>query len=120
MPRLRERIKALEAENKKLTQRLGKLEDAPAVDPAPNAQASTYNASERVLLKGVPTRIANTCSPLRTGLPKGTRAAVTCRPNSNAVASVDYYLLDGSRATAEFGSNMANYNVPDAAGSDLR
>ena len=115
VPVLRQRIKALEAENEDLTTRVGKLEKGPAVEPKPNTQTTTLNASEKVLLKGIPTRIANYCSPLRTGLPKGTRAAVTCRPSTNAVSTVDYYLLDGSRATAEFGSIMANYNVPDAA-----
>jgi hypothetical protein len=115
VPRLRERIKALEAENKAITKRLDRVEDEPTADPAPNTQANAFNAAERVLLKGIPTRISNTCSPLRTALPKGTRAAVTCRPNTNVVSTVDYYLLDGSRATTEFGSVMSSYNVPDAA-----
>jgi heat shock protein HslJ len=115
VPTLRDRIKALEAENKKLTNRLEKVEDAPSADPVPETQSSSFNASEKVLLKGIPTRIRNYCSQLRTALPKGTRAAVTCRPNTNVVSTVDYYLLDGSRATTEFGSVMSSYNVPEAA-----
>ncbi len=115
VPTLRQRIKALEAENRKITKSLTQLEDSPKVDQAPNTQTTSFNASEKVLLEGIPTRISNYCSPLRTALPKGTRAAVTCRPNTKTVSSVDYYLLDGSRAMTEFGSVMSNYNVPDTS-----
>ena len=115
VPTLRERIKALEADNKKLTKRITQLESSPATDPAPQTQTTSFSAAEKVLLKGIPTRISNYCSPLRTALPKGARAAVTCRPNTAAISSVDYYLLDGSRAMTEFGSVMASYNVPDAS-----
>jgi heat shock protein HslJ len=116
VPKLRQRIKALESENKKLTQRLTKLEDTPKADPAPNSQANSlaFNAAEKVLLKGIPTRIAKRCTPLRSQLPKGTQAAVTCRPNTKVVTSVDYFLLEGSRAVTEFGSVMTEYNVPEA------
>ncbi len=115
VPRLRERIKALEKENKSITSRLKELEDSPKVDPTPNPRANTlsFTNAEKVLLKGIPTRIANRCTPLRSQLPKGTQAAVTCRPNTNVVTSVDYFLLEGSRAVTEFGSVMTNYNVPE-------
>lgn len=114
VPRLRERIKVLEAENKKVAKRLDELEDAPTLDPTPKPGASTsFSAAEKVLLKGIPTRIANYCSPLRSTLPKGTQAAVTCRPNTKVVSSVDYFLLDGERAATQFGSVMNAYNVPD-------
>lgn len=115
VPRLRERIKTLEKENESITDRLKSLENEPKVDPAPNAGSSalSFNAAEKVLLKGIPKRIANRCTPLRSQLPKGTQAAVTCRPNTNVVTSVDYFLLDGSRAITEFGSVMTNYNVPE-------
>lgn len=115
VPRLRERIKTLEKENTSIKERIGELENAPKVDPAPNARNSTpsFNAAEKVLLKGIPTRIADRCTPLRSQLPKGTQAAVTCRPNTNVVSTVDYFLLEGSRAITEFGSVMTNYNVPE-------
>ena len=100
VPRLRERIKTLEKENQAITKRLTDLEDAPKVDPTPNPRAGSlsFNNAEKVLLKGIPARIANRCSPLRSQLPKGTQAAVTCRPNTNVISSVDYFLLEGSRA----------------------
>ena len=115
VPRLRERIKALERENKAITKRLTELEDAPKVDPTPNPRGTSqsFNAAERILLKGIPSRIANRCAPLRSQLPKGTQAAVTCRPNTNVITNVDYFLLEGSRAVTEFGSVMQNYNVPE-------
>ena len=115
VPRLRERIKALEKENKSITTRLTELEDAPKVDPTPNPRSGSlsFTTAEKVLLKGIPARIANRCSPLRSQLPKGTQAAVTCRPNTNVISSVDYFLLEGSRAITEFGSVMTNYNVPE-------
>jgi heat shock protein HslJ len=116
VPTLRERIKALEAENKKMGNRLDKLESTPSVEPTAKPDSTlAFNAPEKVLLRGIPTRIANRCSPLRSALPKGTQGAVTCRPNSNVVSSVDYYLLEGSRAAAEFGSVMQTYNVPEAS-----
>jgi heat shock protein HslJ len=112
--RLRERIKALEAENKTLVKRVDELEDAPTVDPTPAPRTTTsLSAAEKVLLKGIPTRIANFCSPLRSSLPKGTQAAVTCRPNTKVVSSVDYFLLEGERAATQFGSVMSTYNVPE-------
>ena len=114
VPRLRERIKALEAENKQLIKRVNALEDGPKVDPTPRPQTTTtLSAAEKVLLKGIPTRIANYCSPLRSSLPKGTQAAVTCRPNTKVVSSVDYFLLEGERAATQFGSVMSTYNVPE-------
>jgi len=116
VPRLRERIKVLEAEAKKTQSRLDELGNAPTVDPNPQPGTSvSFSAAENVLLKGIPTRISNFCSPLRSSLPKGTRAAVTCRPNTKVVSSVDYYLLEGSRAAAQFGTVMEAFNVPEAA-----
>lgn len=116
VPRLRERIKVLESENDKIKDRLAKVEDAPTVDPTPKAGSSaSFSAAEKVLLEGIPTRIATYCSPLRSSLPKGTRAAVTCRPNTKLVSSVDYYLMEGSQAAAQFGTVMAAFNVPEVA-----
>ena len=115
VPKLRERVKALEKEGKTVTKRLAELEDSPKVDPTSNPNASTtgFSANEKILLKGVPARISSRCTPLRSQLPKGTQAAVTCRPNTKLVTRVDYFLLEGSRAVTEFGSVMTNYNVPE-------
>ena len=119
MPRLRERIKALEAENTKVKDRLSELEDAPRVEPtAPPRQTTSFSAAEKTLLKGIPTRFASRCSPLRSSLPKGTRAAVTCRPNTNLVSALDYYLLNGPDAAAAFGAVMEDFNVPDVTAPD--
>ncbi len=119
VPRLRERIKALESENQKIGDRLATLEKTPTVDPEPRPRTTdAFSAAEKVLLTGIPARIANFCSPLRSSLPKGTTAAVTCRPNTKVVSSVDYFLLEGDRAAAQFGSAMAAYNVPEVAAGD--
>jgi heat shock protein HslJ len=117
--RLRERIKTLEADNKQLTKQVAALEQTPATDPGPGStDFGSPSAAERVLLQGIPTRIANTCSPLRSSLPKGTQAAVTCTPNTAAVASVDYYLLEGEDAAREFGTQMSAFNVTEAASAE--
>jgi heat shock protein HslJ len=117
--RLRERIKVLESENRKLTNRVQELERAPSVDPTPRPrQTTSFTSAERTLLKGIPTRIANRCRPLRSSLPKGTRAAVSCAPNTSTVASVDYYLMEGARAAAAFANEMDQFNVPDATAAD--
>ena len=119
VPRLRERIKVLEADNKKLKRRVEELEGSPTVDPAPRQnQQSTFTAAEKVLLQGIPTRIGNTCRPLRSSLPKGTRAVVSCAPNTIAVASVDYDRMNGEQAAAAFGAEMSDFNVPDVTAAD--
>ncbi len=116
VPKLRQRIKKLETDSKAIKKTLDQLEDAPKVDPP--ASSESYSSAEKVLLKGIPTRIANFCSPLRSSLPKSTRAAVTCRPNTNAVSTVDYYLMNGADAASEFGSVMSRFNVPEITEGD--
>ena len=119
VPRLRERIRALEAENDKVNSRIDKLELAPKPDPTANpSQPTAFTSAERVLLKGIPTRIANYCSPLRSSLPKGTKAAVTCAPNTKVVEGVDYYLMEGQAAASTFGTTMTTFNVPQAVAAD--
>jgi hypothetical protein len=119
VPKLRERIKALESENKKAKNRIKELESNPVVDPTPKPPVTVaFSSPEKVLLKGIPSRIANHCSPRRSSLPKGTRAAVTCRPNTNIISSIDYYLLEGEQAASEFGTVMQSYNVPQPVGDD--
>ncbi len=117
--RLRERIKVLEADNKKLKSQVQTLERAPLTDPTPKPTGPTsFSAAEKVLLGGIPPRIAKTCSPLRSSLPKGTRAAVTCTPNTSAVSGLDYFLMEGEDAAASYGSVMNTFNVPKALASD--
>jgi len=119
VPKLRQRIKNLETDNRDIKKRLKQIEDGATSDPPPDSsQPSSFSSAERVLLKGIPTRIANSCRPLRSSLPKSTRGAVTCRPNTNAVSSVDYYLMNGADAAAEFGSVMDRFNVPDVVAED--
>lgn len=65
-----------------------------------------FNAAEKVLLEGVPTRIAGTCRPLRQRLPAGTAAAVECSPNTSRVTEMAYYLLEGPRAVELFQDRM--------------
>ena len=61
---LRDRIKTLEAE-------VARLRQAARAPSSPNTNTSSaFSAAEKVLLKGIPTRIGNTCRPLRSSLPK--------------------------------------------------
>ncbi len=118
--RFRDRIKALESDNRKLKESLKavgktpKLDPAPRPDPTPKGDARAYTSAETALLRGIPTRIANRCQPLRSALPRGTQAAVTCRPNTDAVAKVDYYLMEGEAAATAFGADMDAHNVTEA------
>lgn len=119
VPKVRQRVKKLETDNRDVKKRLEELEDAPASGPDPGtSQPGSFTSAEKVLLKGIPPRIASLCTPLRSSLPKSTRGAVTCRPNTNAVSSVDYYLMNGPDAASEFGSVMNQFNVPDAVSAD--
>ncbi len=101
--RLRERLKALEAANARLQQQLSELRATPAP-----TQTSAFSSAERVLLEGVPARIAGTCQPLRQSLPSGTAAAVQCKPNTSHVTEMAYYLLEDDRALKLFNDRMAS------------
>ena len=114
--RLRERIKALESDNSKLQQRVDALEENPQPTARPGNTVS-FSKAEKILLEGVPKRIESYCSPLRSSLPKGTRAAVTCQPNTSAVADINYYLMEGDDAAAVYASTMSTFNVPQAVSS---
>ena len=118
VPKLRERIKVLEADNKKLKNRVDELEDAPTADPTPPQTPTSFSSAEKTLLKGIPARFAKYCSPLRSSLPKGTRAAITCKPNTRLVSALDYYLMNGPQAATEFGNVMEAFNVPDVTAAD--
>jgi hypothetical protein len=109
--RLRERIKTLEADNAELKKQIAA---APRATPRP--QPTSFNKAERVLLEGIPQRIASRCAPMRDLLYTGTVAAVTCTPNTTAVASVQYYLMDGPDAASAFGDSMRLSNVAESTG----
>jgi hypothetical protein len=96
---LRDRIKALESQ----------------VQAQQSAGTGTaYNAAERVLLKGVPARIARTCRPLRgSSLPAGTVAALQCRPGSDKVREMAYYLMEYDDAKRTFQRVMNSQDVPN-------
>ncbi len=113
--KLRQRIKALESENEKITKRLDALENQPKSSTSSGSGgANAFTSAEKVLLEGIPGRIEKYCTPLRSTLPKNTKAAVQCKPNTNTVANINYYLLEGERAAAAFRDEMSTYNVPQA------
>jgi heat shock protein HslJ len=98
---LRDRIKALETQVKTLR-------------ATATTASTTYNASEKVLLKGVPSNIARTCSPLRgSGLPTGTVAALQCRPSANQASDMAYYLMEYDNAKRTFQKVMNGNSVPN-------
>jgi heat shock protein HslJ len=105
--RLRDRVKALEADNAKL-----KKQATAAAKATPAPQPISFSKAERILLEGIPRRIASRCAPLRSSLPKGTQAAVACKPNSTAVSSLNYYLMEGNDATDIWATTMSTFNVP--------
>ncbi len=115
---LRQRIKTLEADDKKLTKRLDTLEKTPKSTTKPSTPTgAALGKWEQTLLKAIPNRIANSCGPLRTSLPSGTQAALTCTPNTDAVASIEYYLMEGDDAAAAYQATMSDLNVPQAISS---
>jgi heat shock protein HslJ len=107
--RLRQRLRALETAQASLEDRVGTLESEASEPPA-----SRFNGAERVLLEGIPARIADRCQPLRSRRPEGTRAAVTCTPNTEAVARIDYFLMEGDAAASAFQATMTEHGVPEA------
>lgn len=111
--RLRDRVRVLERDGDRLKDQLTSLEQAAQATPRP--PTASFTAAETILLEAIPTRIAGRCQPRRAELPKGAKAGVSCAPNSGVVASVDYYLLEGSDAAAAFQDTMETFNVPEAA-----
>jgi heat shock protein HslJ len=106
--RLRERIRTLETTTRRLTRELELRAEQPA------QPEDGFNAAERVLLEGIPVRLANRCQPLRSGRPEGTRAAVTCTPNTELVSRLDYFLMEGTDAAQAFEEVMTRNDVPEA------
>jgi heat shock protein HslJ len=108
--RLRERVKVLEAGAEELQGQVDALQESGSAASGGNG----FTQAEGILLEGIPARIASRCVPLRSALPKGAYAAVRCTPDSAAVASVDYHLMEGEDAAAAFQDTMRTFNVPEA------
>jgi heat shock protein HslJ len=104
-----ERIRTLERTTRRLTRELEVRAEEPA-EPQ-----GGFNDAERVLLEGIPGRIANRCEPLRSGRPEGTRAAVRCTPSTQIVSRVDYFLLEGPAAATAFSTEMTEHDVSEPA-----
>ena len=117
---LRDRIKELEQDTARLKKQVG---SAPRATPRPTGRPTPrppdqadFDKGERVLLRGIPARIASRCEPWRQIVPPGTVAAVRCTPNTNTTASVIYHLLEGADAQSAFSNEMAFRNVPESPG----
>jgi len=107
---LRERLRALEAETKR-------LRATQASSSAPNSGGSTFTAAEKVLREAIPASIRSTCVPRRSDNPFGTVAAVQCTPSASIVRDMAYYLMESGPATAVWEARMNQYNVKDGPGS---
>ena len=101
---LRERVKTLEDQVKDLT-------SAQAAEQ--ERAATTYDASERTLLQGIPKSIRATCKPLRSDKnPAGTLAAVRCKPKGDLIGELAYYLMPFKQARRTFNTVMDRNGVP--------
>jgi len=116
---LRDRIKTLEASVKR-------LQAQAASSSSSSSGGSAYNAAEQALVKGIPANIRSTCKSLRgSSLPRGTVAAVQCKPNTNLVGEMAYYLMDYTDARRTFNTVMRSngvsegYHCPDGRASQL-
>ena len=109
---LRERIRDLEADNETLKSQLAQLRASGGSSSGSSGGSSgAFNAAERTLLEGVPTRFHARCQPLRSGLPSGTAAAVSCRPNTSRVAEMAHYLMEAANAAKLYNDRMTNQGV---------
>lgn len=90
----------------------------PDTSEEPSAPASpreiAFDASERLLLRGVPAPIRPSCVPARDGVPGGTVAAVRCTSAGAAVGSVTYHLMEDAKA-----SRVVSRQLQKAFGEDL-
>lgn len=64
--------------------------------------SASFKRSEKILLRRIPWKIRRTCVPRRTALPRGTVAAVQCRPAARVVRDMAYFLLNGGAAERVF------------------
>lgn len=92
---LRDRIRALEAEA------------AQAAGP----DLSAFTAAERLLYGAVRDDIARTCEPRRNQNPNGTVAALQCKPETDKVRDMAYYLMEGDDAARVYRERMKDAGV---------
>lgn len=105
---LRDRIKELEAAVATL-----QAQAAAAANSGTGSGSNTrFSAAEKVLLRAIPPRVERTCRPLRSGLPRGTVAAVACDGSRRTVAQQAYYLMEWKDAVATLRSVAADNGVP--------
>jgi len=107
--KLREQVSTLKAELKDVRRQL-KAQKAAAAKSKPAA----FTAAERVLRRGIPAAIRDTCVPRRSQNPTGTIAAVQCAPDTSTVADMAYYLMDGPDASKVFEQRMDANGVKDS------
>jgi len=107
--KLREQVSTLKAELKDVRRQL-KAQKAAAAKSKPAA----FTAAERVLRRGIPAAIRDTCVPRRSQNPTGTIAAVQCAPDTSTVADMAYYLMDGPDASKVFERRMDENGVTDS------
>lgn len=113
--KLRERIRNLEADNETLKSQVAQLRagggSAGGSGGSGGGSSSSFDAAERTLLESVPARFHGRCQPLRSGLPAGTAAAVSCKPNTARVAEMAYYLMEAGNAVKLFNERMTSAGV---------
>ena len=73
--------------------------------------SAEFRASEKMLLRRIPWKIRRTCVPRRSALPRGTVAAVQCRPGARVVRDMAYYLLNGGAAERVFEERRSDAGV---------
>jgi heat shock protein HslJ len=108
--KLRERVKTLENQVKRLRNQVAKLESTA------RGRAVSFTKAEKVLLEGIPTDIARTCEPRRRQNPRGTLAAVQCKPVSPVVKDMAYYLMSSAAAGRVWDERMRDHGVEDGPG----
>ncbi len=101
------------------------LESTPAVDPSqvPQASASIHFGGREGPAQGHPYAHRQLLQPAAVVAAQGTRAAVTCRPKTKVVSSVDYYLLEGNARPRPFGAGdgiRSTCPKQSGGGPDLR
>lgn len=111
--KLRERIRSLEATSEALRSQLAQLRAGSGGSGSGSGSESStgFDAAEKALLEGVPSRFHPRCQPLRSGLPSGTAAAISCRPNTTRVAEMAYYLMEADPAVRLFSDRMSAAGV---------
>jgi heat shock protein HslJ len=103
---LRDRIRTLESQ-------VAQLQAQAASSSSGSGSRAAFNAAERVLLRAIPQKVEKTCTPLRSGLPRGTAAAVVCDGSRRAVAEQAYYLMEWKDAVSTLRSVANNNGVPN-------